>query len=72
LLQTTVLISKSTTTGTEVRVTLRFLCAKAQGDDACIYLYNVLFNKIMYMLKFSQMNRNFYDPRGAIDIPRYK
>ena len=35
-------------------------------------LFNVLFNRMMSSLKMVMMNRNFYDPELAHEVPQHK
>lgn len=42
------------------------------GDRECIYVFNVLFNRVMQAISMTQLNRNFYNPKKATKIPQYK
>ena len=53
-------------------MTVIFKVAQSFGSRDSIYIFNVLFNKIFQVLKFVQMNRNFYNPKLANLIPKYK
>ena len=57
--------------GDKVKVTLKFKSARKSGDRDVVQHFNILFNKIFRILKFSQHNRNFYDAAGAHAIKAY-
>lgn len=42
------------------------------GSNDSIYIFNLLFRNVMEVLKLCQMNRNYYNPKAAVLIPRYK
>lgn len=65
-------MTSTTQSGQEVTVKLRFRQVRLFGDPECVQLYNVLFRRIMATLKYCQMNKNFYNPRGSILIPQHK
>ncbi len=48
-----------------VRVTFKLQKQCSAGDRDAIQMYNVLFARVMRVLKFVQMRRNFYDPKKA-------
>jgi len=53
----------------KLTISLKRICTA--GDRDVVQFYNILFNRIFRMLKFSQHNRNFYDPAGAHSIKQY-
>ena len=55
-----------------MRIELKFLREVMHGEPDSICFYNVQFNKLMRVLKFSQIKRDFYDPQGAIAIQKHK
>ena len=57
--------------GNDVHVTFKFKRQINAGERESIYIYNVLFHKIMRTLKFAQSSKkgNFFDPKLAKDIP---
>jgi hypothetical protein len=58
-------------TGEQVQVTLAFKKERKSGDRDVVQHYNILFNRIMRVLKFTMHNRNFYDAKGAHHIRQY-
>lgn len=38
----------------------------------CLHLYNVLFKRIMYILLYTQMGRNYFNPNHKHAIPQHK
>ena len=62
----------STRLSETVEMQVIFKVAQGFGSKESIYIFNVLFRKIMNVLKLCQMNRNYYNPRAAIMIPRHK
>ncbi|PRD22810.1 UNVERIFIED_CONTAM: Piwi-like protein [Trichonephila clavipes] len=53
-----------------VTVTIRLVKTCAPSD--CIHLYNLLFRKLMHILRLTQVGRNFYNSKGGIPIPQHK
>ena len=53
------------------QVIVTFKREKKAGDHDVVQFFNILFNRIFRLLKFSQHNRNFYDPAGAHSIKQY-
>ena len=59
-------------TGAAVIVKINFKSKREMGADRdVIQHYNILFNRIMRVLKFSQHNRNFFDPKATIHIKQH-
>jgi hypothetical protein len=44
-----------------VTVTVTFVRERSFSDPECVRFFNVLFNKIMKVLKYIRMKENFYD-----------
>ena len=64
--------AKHSVTGAAVLVKINFKSKREMGADRdVIQHYNILFNRIMRVLKFSQHNRNFFDPKAAINIKQH-
>ena len=63
-------ISKHSKTGEDIRVSFRLKRKINPGERESIYIYNVIFHKIMRTLKFSQSARkgNFFDADAAKEI----
>lgn len=60
----------SPTDKSEIIIIIKFV-GKGSSFDY-IHLYNILFRKIMYKLKMTNIGRNFFDPRGGITVPQHK
>ncbi|CAH1965527.1 unnamed protein product [Acanthoscelides obtectus] len=45
---------------------------KSHADRECLHLYNCLFKRIMYILLYTQMGRNYYDTHHGSLIPQHK
>ncbi len=62
--------SKHSKTGEDIQVTFRLKRRINPGERESIYIYNVIFHKIMRTLKFAQSARkgNFFDAKAAKDI----
>ncbi|XP_067134684.1 piwi-like protein Ago3 isoform X2 [Centruroides vittatus] len=54
----------------EIMVNIKFV-GKGSSSDY-MHLYNILFRKIMYKLKMTNIGRNFFDPKGGITVPQHK
>ncbi|XP_069944367.1 piwi-like protein Ago3 isoform X2 [Cherax quadricarinatus] len=53
-------------------VTLKILYKKKTDMDKCIQLYNVLFNRIMKVLKLARVGKNYYAPGESVLVPQHK
>ncbi|GFQ87053.1 hypothetical protein TNCT_471201 [Trichonephila clavata] len=53
-----------------VTVTIRLVKTCVPSD--CLHLYNLLFRKVMHILRLTQVGRNFYNSKGGIPIPQHK
>ena len=59
-------------TGDAVVVKINFKSKREMGPDRdVIQHYNILFNRILRVLKFCQHNRNFFDPKATINIKQH-
>lgn len=56
----------------EVAITLIFKRKKNIGERECLHLYNVLFKRIMHILMYTQMGRNYFSPEHKSLIPQHK
>ncbi len=56
--------------GADLKVTFRYKRELIPGESETIYLYNVIFHKIMRTLQYAQHTRkgSFFDPKAAHDI----
>ncbi|KAL1501830.1 hypothetical protein ABEB36_007083 [Hypothenemus hampei] len=55
-----------------IKVTLIYKKKKSLGDKDCLQLYNVLFKRIMHILDYTQMGRNYYDTEHRHLIPQHR
>ncbi|XP_035226356.1 piwi-like protein Ago3 [Stegodyphus dumicola] len=53
-----------------VSVSIKFV-KECQPND-CLHLYNLLFRKVMRILKMTQVGRNYFDPQGGIPVPKHR
>ena len=60
--QETVLTAQSRGTGEPVLVTVTLIREKSFGDPECVQFFNVLFNKMMKVLKYVRMKQSYFDP----------
>ncbi|XP_054711719.1 piwi-like protein Ago3 [Uloborus diversus] len=58
------------TDNSAVNVTIKYI-KKCQPAD-CLHLYNILFKKVMTILKMTQVGRNYFDPKGGIPVPQHR
>ncbi|KAI0210741.1 Piwi-like protein 2 [Lamellibrachia satsuma] len=65
----TVLHSKRPTDGEDI--TIRVKLVKVLPHASCAQLYNVVFRRIMGMLKMCQVGRHFYDPHRPESVPQH-
>jgi hypothetical protein len=49
--------------GEAVQVKVTFIREKSFGDPECVQFFNVLFNKVMKVLKYVRMKQSYYDPQ---------
>nr|CAH7766461.1 unnamed protein product [Callosobruchus chinensis] len=52
--------------------TFKYKQKKSHSDRECLHLYNCLFKRIMYILLYTQMGRNYYDTHHRYLIPQHK
>ena len=66
----TIATSKHSKTGKDIKVTFRYKRQIKPGERESLYIYNLIFKKIMKILKFveSAKKANFFDPKAAKDI----
>lgn len=53
-------------------VTMTIIYKRKTRMDECIHLYNVLFNKIMKVLSYKRVGRQFFDSNHPSTIPQHK
>jgi len=54
------------------KITIRIKMVKVLPPDACVQLYNIVFRKIMYILKMVQVGRHYYDPHRPANVPQHR
>ncbi|KAK3859535.1 hypothetical protein Pcinc_034359 [Petrolisthes cinctipes] len=57
---------------TQETVTLKVIYKKRSELSRCIQLYNVLFSRIMKVLRMARVGRNHYAPGESILVPQHK
>ncbi|XP_069194478.1 piwi-like protein Ago3 isoform X2 [Procambarus clarkii] len=57
---------------TKETVTVKIIYKKRSHMDKSVQLYNVLFNRIMKVLKMARVGRSYYAPRGSVLVPQHK
>ncbi|XP_076054688.1 argonaute 3 [Oratosquilla oratoria] len=57
---------------THEAVLIKVIYKKCTEMDQCLHLYNVLFSRIMRILKMARVGRNYYSPGGSIMVPQHK
>lgn len=56
----------------QINTTIIFKRKKSMGERECLHLYNVLFKRIMHVLLYTQMGRNYFDTEHKYLIPQHK
>lgn len=56
----------------EIAVTIIYKRKKNLAERECLHLYNVLFKRIMHILLYTQMGRNYFDTNHKFLIPQHK
>ena len=66
----TVAMSKHSKNGSDIKVTFRYKKQINPGERESLYIYNLIFKKIMKTLKFveSAKRSNYFDPKGGKEI----
>lgn len=54
------------------QITLTIIYKRQKQMAECLHLYNVLFKRIMYILEFKRVGRQFFDNRDPCKIPQHK
>jgi len=70
----TIATSKHSKTGKDIKVLFRYKRQIKPGERESLYIYNLIFKKIMKILKFveSAKKANFFDPKAGKEIKEYK
>lgn len=68
--EVTIVTSEMPTDQTPVMVTIEYI--KKPPAEELIAFFNILFRRVMHILKMVQINRHFYMPEAKIDIPQHK
>ncbi|XP_068230350.1 protein argonaute-3 [Palaemon carinicauda] len=53
-------------------VTVKIIYKLKTSMDNCVQLYNVLFGRIMRILKMAKVGMNYYSPGGSMLVPQHK
>lgn len=53
-------------------ITVTITYKRQKQMDKCLHLYNVLFKRIMYILEFKRVGRQFFNNRDPCKIPQHK
>ncbi|XP_041855225.1 piwi-like protein 1 [Melanotaenia boesemani] len=69
--QETVLHS-DTRMGEKVQITVTLTNELPPTSPVCIQFYNIIFRKILKMIKMQQIGRNYYNPNDPLNIPQHK
>ncbi|CAL4094922.1 unnamed protein product, partial [Meganyctiphanes norvegica] len=67
-----VTVLQTTNPITGVNVTVKVIFRKKTSMDKSIQLYNVLFNRIMKVLKMARVGFSWYAPQGSVLVPQHK
>ena len=65
-------VNCESTSNENIEMSIIFKVEHNYGSNDSIYIFNLLFRNVMEVLKLCQMNRNYYNPKAAVLIPRYK
>ncbi|XP_063613916.1 piwi-like protein Ago3 [Penaeus indicus] len=57
---------------TKETITMKVVFKKRTSMDKCVQLYNVLFGRIMRILKMAKVGQNYYAPSGSVLVPQHK
>lgn len=63
---------KTLTIEGEIETIVRFTFRRERSLDECSHFYNILFERIMYLLNFQRIGRKFFDPVAPKMIPQHK
>ncbi|KAK2142285.1 hypothetical protein LSH36_977g02059 [Paralvinella palmiformis] len=66
----TVLKSVRPTDGEEI--TIFVTLSRVLAPDSCVHLYNIIFRRVMSILKMCQVRQQYYDPHSAVPVPQHK
>ncbi|KAK7934231.1 hypothetical protein WMY93_005127 [Mugilogobius chulae] len=67
----TVLCSE-TRNGEKVQITVTLTNELPPVSPVCIQFYNIIFRRILKLLKMQQIGRNYYNPNDPLDVPKHK
>lgn len=72
LLQEQETVLKSIRRNDEQEITIKIQLVKVLPFASCRQLYNVVFRRIMSLLKMCQVGRNYFLPSGAVPVPQHR
>ncbi|CAL1616189.1 unnamed protein product [Knipowitschia caucasica] len=58
--------------GDKVQITVTLTNELPPVSPVCIQFYNIIFKRILRVLKMQQIGRNYYSPNDPLDIPKHK
>ncbi|KAJ0067569.1 hypothetical protein NL108_008577, partial [Boleophthalmus pectinirostris] len=67
----TVLYSE-TRSGEKIQITVTLTSELPPTSPVCFQFYNIIFRRILRVLKMQQIGRNYYNPNDPLDIPKHK
>ncbi|XP_077995960.1 piwi-like protein 1 [Glandiceps talaboti] len=69
---TTELVSKRRSDGAAINITITLTNELPPTSPTCLHLYNIIFKKILRLIKMEQIGRNYYNPAQQIEVPAHK
>ncbi|XP_072288512.1 piwi-like protein 1 [Eucyclogobius newberryi] len=65
-------LHSETRNGEKVQITVTLTNELPPVSPVCIQFYNIIFRKILKLLKMQQLGRNYYNPNDPLEIPKHK
>ncbi|XP_075424811.1 piwi-like protein 1 isoform X1 [Ascaphus truei] len=65
-------VFSQTRNGENVKITITLTNELPPTSPSCFHFYNIIFKRILKILNFQQIGRNFYNPNDPINIPNHR
>ncbi|XP_065594749.1 piwi-like protein 1 isoform X1 [Cyrtonyx montezumae] len=65
-------VFSKTRNGEDVRITITLTNELPPTSPTCLQFYNIIFRRLLKMMSFQQIGRNYYNPKDPISVPNHR
>uniref|UniRef100_A0A8V0ZVE7 Piwi-like protein 1 n=1 Tax=Gallus gallus TaxID=9031 RepID=A0A8V0ZVE7_CHICK len=65
-------VYSKTRNGEDVRITITLTNELPPTSPTCLQFYNIIFRRLLKMMNFQQIGRNYYNPKDPVSIPNHR